>query len=256
MSARTPAASSSPSAPTEHPSDPPIGPDERHRAFALDRTLQRNFLLGVAVFTLLVVLLAAGQVMRLGIIPILFAVTAPRVLSRGDRLQDATLRAQTGVSRAAHVRARTRLTLLLQLGLIVVAAVVILIGPQTEDLETMRQLVHVGGVSIWLPTASFAVDLALWVPAVLWSHVWCGRDALRRIGGGWASALGAYLGTYLLMLVVASVVGVSVAMVLGGSSIEFSDTAEWVSLVVAGAMASVLALVTLRWRLQVWARTA
>lgn len=257
MNAATTSASTSPTSQSvDEQSGIRIGPDERRRARALDRTLQRNYLLGLAVITLLAVLVSVGQLMRLGFIPIFFAVTAPWVLSRGDRLQDATLRAQMGVSRAAHVRARTRLALLLQLGLILAAAVVILIGPQPEDEGAMRHVVHMGDVSIWLPTSAFAVDLALWVPGILWSHVWCGRDALRRIGGGWTSAVGAFAGTYLLILVLAAVAGVSVELINIGGGATTSDTTEWMVPVVAGLLATVLAAVVLRWRLRVWARTA
>lgn len=233
-----------------------IEPAERRRAIALDRTLQRNYLLGVAAISVVIVLLAAGQLVRLGFIEIMFAVTAPWVLSRGDRLQDATLRAQMGVSRAAHVLARTRLALIVQVLLIVTAAVVILIGPQYSDSESMRRLVQVGGVGLWVPTSAFAVDLALWVPGILWSHVWCGRDALRRIGGGWTSAVGAFAGSYLLMVVVAAVAGVSVELMLGGGGVDALNAAQWMVPVVVGVIATVISGIVLRWRARVWARTA
>lgn len=231
----------------------------RNRALRLELTLQRPLLWGSGVVALVLLLAAIGQFARLAAVPILLAVAAPVAAAPRDPAREDWLRGTLGISRAAQVRARVRVVLLTQLGLLLIAALVILLGPHSggED-PAMLGRMRVGGLSLPAPTVEYWQDLAIWAPAVLWSHIWVGRDALRNSSTlMWARALTSYLGMYIVVM--AATYGVSMLVLLFGTLLGQESAAEPASgytFVLAGAAMLGGGLLALWWRSRVWALAA
>lgn len=239
----------------------PHGPvaTTRNRALRLELILQRPLLWGSGVVALVLLLAAIGQVARLGIVPILLAVAVPVAAAPRDSARDDWLRGTLGISRAAQVRARVRVVMLSQLGLLLIAALVILLGPHSGVAEpAMLGRMRVGGLSLPVPTAEYWQDLVIWVPAVLWSHIWVGRDALRNSSTlMWARALISYLGMYIVVMA-ASYGAWLLALLLGtllGQESAVGPASGAIS-VLTGAALFGGGLLVLRWRSRVWARAA
>ena len=229
------------------------------RALRLDVVLQRPLLLGYGVITALVLALSLTQVAQLGFVLLLLAVAAPIGAAPRDPEREAMWRASLGVSRAAHVHARTHLVLALQGTLLLVAVLVVFLGPHGGDEATVRDWARPGDVvDVPVPTTVFWLDVLRWAPAVLFSHVWCGRAALQRTGTAvWASGLGAYLGTYLIMTYLLALVvpALRLSPVQELVGLPAGMLTPWV-LVTVGVFAAAVAVVVLRRRARVWARSA
>lgn len=230
-----------------------------NRALRLELTLQRPLLWGTGVVALAVLLLAIGQLARLGIVPILLAVAVPVAAGPRDPMRESVLRGTLGISRAAHVRARVRFVLLAQLALLLVAALVVLLGPHGDVVEpaTLGRI-EVAGYSLPAPTLFYWQDLAVWVPAVLWSQLWVGRDALSSSSTFmWGRALVSYFGMYLL--VTFGIFGVQMLVLALGTVLGRQGAAEpasSVAFVPVAVVAIAGGLLALRRRSGVWARTA
>lgn len=215
------------------------------RAARIDLVLQRPVLLGGGVISLVVLLLASGGITTLAVVPILLAVGVPVALAARDPLAEATLRGGLGVSRAAHVRARTALVLVLQLLLLLVAAAVIPLGAWADGAD--------------LRPDTYWTDVALWTSAVLWSHLWVGRDAMSRRSTTtlWAQSLGAYALAYVGGFLVLALAGWGARLTVSGAGgIEAYALAQTVGVSLGAAVLLLGALATLRLRSRVWARTA
>lgn len=229
------------------------------RALRLDRFLQRPLLLGYGVITALVLALAVTQVARFGFVLLLLAVAAPVGAAPRDASREAALRANLGVSRAAHIRARTRLILAIQCGMLLVVHLVVFLGPQGGDEVTVRDWTGPAGfIDVPVPTTAFWLDSLRWAPAVLWSHVWCGHQALHRSGTAvWISALGAYSAVYLVMSTLFGLVIPALRLPLIQELVDLPARVltPW-TLVAVGALTAVLAVMELRRRSRVWERSA
>lgn len=229
------------------------------RALRLDLVLQRPLLLGYGVLTVIVLALSLTDVARFGGVLLLLAVAAPAGAGPRDPDREAMWRASLGVSRAAHVRARTRVLLALQSALLLIAALVLFLGPHGADEAAVRDWARPGGVvDVPVPTTAFWLDVLRWAPAVLFSHVSCGRQALQRSGTAvWISGLGTYLGTYLIMTFLFGLVVPALRLppVQELAGLPTEQLTPWV-LAAIGVFGTVLAVVVLRRRARVWARSA
>lgn len=231
----------------------------RNRALRLELIVQRPLLWGSGAVALVVLLAAIGQFAQLGIVPILLAVAVPVAAAPRDSARDDWLRGTLGISRAAHVRARVRVVMLSQLGLLLIAALVILLGPHSgEEHPAMLGRMRMGGLSLLAPTVEYWQDLAIWAPAVLWSHIWVGRDALRNSSTlMWARALISYLGMYIVVM--AAGYGAWLLVLLLGALLGLESVvgpAAGAISVLTGAALLGGGLLVLRWRSRVWARAA
>lgn len=105
-------------------------------------------------------------------------------------------------------------------------------------------------------------DILTWSAAVAWAHALTGRDAMRartRVDRLLTilSALGSYLGTYLLLM--AATIGAAILLTVGRGLDEFDpaypSTFTVLALVVPGAVLMVGGLVLAR-RVRAWERRA
>jgi hypothetical protein len=235
-----------------------VAPTDTGRAVRLEIALQRPLLWGCGVVALIVLLLAGGQIIRLGVVPLMLAVMAPVGAGPRDGQREAMLRGILGISRAAHVLARTRLVVALQLVLLLFATVTILIGPHAArgGLETSPW--RTAGASAMLPSTVFWSDVLLFSSAVLWSHLAVGRDALCRCSTLlWVRALVSFLGMWVVSAVVAG--GAAMLITLGGTSLGvllIVDQAAEIGLLVAAGLMLGGGLLGLHWRSHVWADRA
>lgn len=235
------------------------------RALRMEAIQQRPLLWGGALLTAAVLVLAALRIGTFGAVPIVLAVIAPVWFSAQLPAHLQWLRASLGISRADHVRARVRLVLGVQLALITAAAVIIALRPPGEYASTMLATASSGTGSVHL-TVSDAQDAVFWVSAILWSHVWVGRDALRSSSTLLtARVLLTYAVMYALMLV-ATLGGFSAVVELAGPGGETAP-AEWIERAsqpmpqaIVLAATSLIgvggALAALAWRSRIWAREA
>ncbi|GAA1335148.1 hypothetical protein GCM10009592_32130 [Brachybacterium rhamnosum] len=209
------------------------------RALRLDLVLQRPVLWFGGALALVVLLLALGGIAFVGVVPILMAVGVPVAFGAREPLREAALRGSLGIGRAAHARARTGLVLALQLLLLALAAIVILLHAHHAPYDDA------------IVTRPLGPDAVMWAGAVLWSHIWVGRDALHHSSTVlWARASISYACFY-----VAAMVGMGIPVVVAGllGAGVFAvpiGTAIGAVVVLGGALA------VLRWRSRVWARTA
>jgi hypothetical protein len=243
---------------TAHVESRPAAPADTRRALGLELTLQRPLLWGCGVVALVVLLLAVGQIAGLGVVPLLLAVMAPIGAGPRDAHREALLRGGLGVSRAAHVLARTRIVLGLQLVLLAVTALTILMGPHSVEEPSVVGPWSVAGITVMLPTTSFWSDALMFCSAVLWSHLWVGRDALRSSSTlMWARALVSYLGMWVVTGVVAG--ALTMALVLGsqwiGADVLFEHSMT-IGLILSWAVMLGGVLIALHRRSRVWAATA
>lgn len=243
---------------TAHVESRPAAPADTRRALGLELTLQRPLLWGCGVVALVVLLLALGQVARLGVVPLLLAVAAPIGAGPRDAHREALLRGGLGISRAAHVVARTRFVLGLQLALLAVVSLTILWGPHTSEEPAVVGPWNVAGATVMLPTAGFWSDALMFCSAVLWSHLWVGRDALRSSSTlMWARALVSFLGMWVVTGVVAG--ALTMALVLGSSWIGADALFEHsmtIGLILSWAVMLGGVLIALHRRSVVWAAVA
>lgn len=231
----------------------------RDRALRLELTLQRPLLWGSGVVAVLLLLAAIGQFARLGNVLILLAVAVPVAAAPRDPAREGWLSGTLGISRAARVTARVRVVLVTQLGLLLAAAVVILVGPQDGGGEPATLgWVSAGDLSLSVPTLAYWQDVVIWASAALWSHIWVGRDALHDSSTAmWARALASYLGMYVVVMAV--IYGTSMLVLVIGSLLGRDPAAEPARdhlAVLAGAAVFGAGLLVLRWRSRVWARAA
>lgn len=126
----------------------------------------------------LILVLALTQTARLGVVVILLAIAVPGALTSREPARETDLRGILGISRADHVRSRVRLALAIQAGLLAVAALVILFGPRGDGDPAMFWWSRTA-VQLPIPTIEYWQDLMVVAGAVVWSHVWIGRDGLR-----------------------------------------------------------------------------
>lgn len=235
----------------------PVAP--RDRAFRLELILQRPLLWGSGVVAMVVLLVALGQFGRWGFVPILLAVAVPVAAAPPDPAREDWLRGTLAISRADHVRARVRFVLLTQLGLLLIAALVILVGPHlgSDDPAVLQQM-RLGGLSLSVPTLEYWQDLVMWAAAVLWTHIWVGRDALRSSSMVmWARALISYLGMYIVVMAVSGGAQMLARTLLARVGlVDVAVSVTWIVLTVTGAVLVGGGLLVLRWRSEVWARAA
>ncbi|MGO2361027.1 MAG: hypothetical protein ACTH6N_07825, partial [Brachybacterium tyrofermentans] len=140
-----------------------------------------------------------------------------------------------------------------------VAAVTVLLGPHGGVVEpaTLGRI-EVAGYFLPAPTLYYWQDLAVWVPAVMWSHLWVGRDALSSSSTVvWGRALLSYFGMYLL--VTFAIYGVQMLVLVLGTVLGRQGAAEpasSVAFVPVAVVAIAGGLLVLHQRSRVWARTA
>ncbi|MGO1946684.1 hypothetical protein [Brachybacterium alimentarium] len=231
----------------------------RDRALRLELTLQRPLLWGSGVVAALLLLAAIGQFARLGNVLILLAVAVPVAAAPRDPAREGWLSGTLGISRAARVRARVRVVLFTQLGLLLAAAVVILVGPQGGggDPATLGR-VSAGGLSLPVPTLAYWQDVVIWASAAVWSHIWVGRDALHDASTAmWARALASYLGMYVVVTAVTfgvRMLPLALGALLGREPV--AGPAQEYPAVLAGAAVFGAGLLVLRWRSRAWAQAA
>ncbi|ASK66405.1 hypothetical protein CFK39_11920 [Brachybacterium avium] len=152
-----------------------------------------------------------------------------------------------------------RFVLLSQLGLLLIAALVILVGPHLgSDDPAVLQRMRLGGLSLSVPTLEYWQNLVVWASAVLWTHIWVGRDALRSSSTVmWARALISYLGMYVVVMAVSGGAQMLARALLARVGVvDVAASVTWIVLAVAGAVLVGGGLLVLRWRSEVWARAA
>lgn len=240
-------------------------PTSARRALRFEVIQQRPLLWGGAIITAAVLVLSALRIGAFGAVPIMLAVVTPVWFSAQVPARVEWLRASLGISRADHVRARVRLVLGVQCALVAAAAVVIALRPPGEYANNMLASAGTGTGMVHLAIGD-AQDAVLWASAILWSHVWVGRDALRFSS---SLLLARVLLTYALMyilMVILTLAGFGAVVELSSRGEELAP-AEWIGrasgpipqMVVLAATALVGvggALATLAWRSRVWARAA
>lgn len=235
------------------------------RALRFEMIQQRPLLWGGAGVTAVVLVLAVLRIAFAGAVPITLAVVAPVWFSAQLPARVRWLRASLGISRAEHVRARVRLVLGVQLVLIAATAAVVALRPPGDTASNVLASAGTDTGTVVL-TIGDAQDAVLWASAILWSHVWVGRDALRSSSSLMlARALITYVLLYVLMVVM-TLAGLSAVVELGGVG-EGLTPVEWIergSRPVPQAITVALtalvgvggALAALAWRSRSWARAA
>lgn len=240
-------------------------PDPARRALRFEVIQQRPLLWGGAIIAAAVLALSALRIGAFGALPIMLAVVTPVWFSAQLPARVEWLRASLGISRADHVRARVRLVLGVQCVLIAAAAAVIALRPPGEYANNMLASAGTDTGMVHL-TVGDSQDAVLWVSAILWSHVWVGRDALRSSSSLLlARVLLTYAVMYILMLIL-TLAGFSAVVELGSRGEELApavwierasgSTSQLVVLVVTALIGVGGALATLAWRSRVWARAA
>ncbi|MGY5764079.1 hypothetical protein ACXET9_02615 [Brachybacterium sp. DNPG3] len=230
------------------------------RALRLDLLLHRPLLLGTGAIALAVLALAAVQMQKAGIVVLLLATALPVGAAARDVPSEAALRGALGVSRAAHVLARTRWILAAQLAMMLIVLLVLLLGPMDDGAGMVTIGERLADPALW-------EDVLRWSGGVLLSHLWCGRDALRRTSGNmlWMSALGGYGIGYGSIMVLQY--GAFLAAVYGGALLDrlgwwdrgsglAPDMLEAGLSIGLGVVGIAVILLLLRRRSRVWAATA
>lgn len=240
-------------------------PAPARRALRFEIIQQRPLLWGGAAVTAVVLVLAVARIGFLGAVPIMLAVVAPVWFSAQLPERVRWLRASLGISRADHVRARVRLVLGVQLALIAATAAVIALRPPGDYVSDTFAMASTPTGTVEL-TLGPVQDAVLWTSAILWGHVWVGRDALRSAS---SLLLARALLTYGLMyalMVVMTLAGLSAVVELGSRAQELTP-AEWiehasrplpraVALAVTALVGVGGALAALARRSRAWARAA
>lgn len=240
------------------------------RALRVEIALQRDALVGTSTIATIVLAIALPGFGRLGGILLALALWTPYMLAMGDGPDRWAARAELGISRADRVRARTVLVVMLQAALSAVVVLILQFGPprtRATDGEMLMMTWHAMGlgISLPMPTAQLWADVMTWLPALVITHLWVGREALRRAStwvllGSGATFVLAY-GTVMMLppLLVHVLPGLADQIVMGGVDGEpvggGSLTFETLRAIV-GAAVLVLALGALAWRAGTWARRA
>ncbi|MCL6423018.1 hypothetical protein Bequi_06380 [Brachybacterium sp. JHP9] len=240
------------------------------RALRVEIALQRDAFVGSSIFATMVLAITLPGFARLGGILLGLALWAPYMFAMGDVPERRAMRAALGISRADRVRARTVLVVMLQAALSAVVVLVLLFGPPRVpdaggELPMMAWHAVVTGISLPVPTSALWSDVLTWLPALVITHIWVGREALRRAG---AWVLVASAGTFLLAYGVMSLLpslliflapGLLEQVLLRGVDGELIG-GGWITFeglqALAGGAVLLLALVVLVWRSRTWARRA
>lgn len=229
------------------------------RAIRLDLALHRDFLLGAAAISVLLVLAAVFANIELGFVVLLLGLYLPAefaskdqdVAWRGDR--DQLLRSTLRVSRADTARSRTVLIAAGQVIAILLVTVIVIVNRTTAAADLGTGLVHDPGTGAW----GTVIDPLTFAAAMIWSHAMVGGQALR-FGRRFvfASALGTFIAVHIVVTVASLLAAAGTLLATRGSL--YADTTS-LSMTVAGAvplLALLVAVLLLLRRSRRWARGA
>lgn len=240
------------------------------RALRVEIALQRDAFVGSSIFATMVLAIALPGFARLGGILLGLALWAPYMFAMGDVPERRAMRAALGISRADRVRARTVLVVILQVALSAVVVLVLLFGPPRVpdaggELPMMAWHAVGAGISLPMPTSALWSDVLTWLPALVITHVWVGREALRRASawvlvGSPAAFVAAYALVRMLPLLVFHLVRVVDQKLLEKGILDHGPSDLWLAYgrfqTAVGVAVILLALVVLVWRSRAWARRA